>query len=444
MQSKKDKLFPLIWPIFVELLLTTLVGNVDQYMLSYYSQEAVYAVGNANQVLNLLIVLFNVINLATIILASQYTTSFQQKRTNVVYSLTVLINLFCSMIISFIIIVFGRSIFTFMKVPPELLDTTLDYAYAVGGFIFFQGIYMGYSAIFKTKKMMHITMKMSMMVNMLNIGFNFLLINGIGPFPALGALGAGIATTISRFVGMLLCIYFIHKKTDVRLRKEYIHPFPFLELKKMLGIGLPSAGENISYSLSQTTILRIINTFGAVYITNAKFYVTMFQWISIIYSVAVSQVAQIIVSRSIGAGNFDEANRRIKKTWLFGVCTGVTLATFVWLFGDRLVGLFTKDMRTISLAKTLFLVDIFLQIGKCTNICLVRSLQATGDTKFPVMLGIVVMWIVAVGGSFIFGIVLGWGLVGVWIAMALDEIIRGICFFIRWRSGVWKKFDLIH
>ncbi len=170
----------------------------------------------------------------------------------------------------------------------------------------------------------------------------------------------------------------------------------------------------------------------------------MFQWVSVIYSVSVSQVAQIIVSRAIGAGDTEGANSRIKKTWLFGMCTGVIMAVIVWFFSDKIVGLFTPDERTVALAKQIFFIDIFLQLGKCTNVCLVRSLQATGDTKFPVMLGIVVMWVVAVGGSYLFGIVFNLGLIGVWIAMASDEIIRGICFLIRWRSGVWKKFDLIH
>jgi putative MATE family efflux protein len=444
MGKKKEKIFQLTWPILVELLLTTLVGNVDQYMLSDHSQEAVYAVGNANQILYLLVILFNVVNLATMILASQYTASLQPKRTNTVYHLTVFINLIFGLIISLIIVVFGRNIFTFMKVHEDLMEMTLGYAYAVGGFIFFQGLHMGISAIFKTKKMMKTTMHISIAVNIFNIVFNYLLINGIGPIPTLGAVGAGIATTISRFVGLVIGIYFLYKKTDFRIKKKVLFPFPFLEFRKMLGIGLPSAGELISFSLSQTTILRVVNMFNYLYITNTKFYVSMFQWVSVIYSVSVAQVAQIIVSRAIGAGDIEEANNRIKKTWLFGMSIGVTMAVIVWFFSGNIVGLFTDDANTIDLAKKIFFVDIFLQFGKCTNVCLVRSLQATGDTKFPVMLGIVVMWIVAVGGSYLFGIVFHLGLVGVWIAMALDEIIRGICFLIRWRSGAWKKFDLVH
>lgn len=443
MKSKEDRLFHLIWPVFIELILTTLVGNVNQFMLSSYSQEAVNAVGNANQVLNLLVVLFNVVNLATMILASQYIASNQGKRTNVVYSLTVLINLVFSVIISAAIVLFGRNIFTFMKVSEELMDMTLGYAYAVGGFIFLQGLYMGFSAIFKTKKLMKTTMKISIAINIFNVGFNLLLIHGVGPIPALGAVGSGMATSISRFAGLILCIYFLYRQTDFRIRKEYFRPFPHLELRKMLSIGLPSAGENISYSLSQTTILRVINMFGQMYITNVKFYVTTFQWISVIYSVAVSQVAQIIVSRAIGAGDIEEANRQIKRTWLYGMVTGVVLATLVWFFSDKLIGIYTSDEKVLTLAKQIFFVDIFLQIGKCTNVCIVRSLQATGDTKFPIVCGIIVMWIVSVGGSYLLGSVLGLGLVGVWIAMAADEIIRGICFLIRWKSGVWRKFDLV-
>ena len=165
---------------------------------------------------------------------------------------------------------------------------------------------------------------------------------------------------------------------------------------------------------------------------------------SVIYSASISQVAQILVSRSIGAKDLEDANVRIKKTLIYSIGIGVLMSTVVYLLSEPLMSIFTHDPRVIELAKTLMFIEIFLEFGKCGNVALVRCLQAAGDTKFPVLIGIIVMWIVAAGFSYILGVVCGLGLVGVWIAMAADEIIRCIIFFIRWKKGSWKKFNLLN
>ena len=88
-------------------------------------------------------------------------------------------------------------------------------------------------------------------------------------------------------------------------------------------------------------------------------------------------------------------------------------------------------------------IEIFLEIGRCANLTFVRSLQATGDIKFPTIVGIISMWTVAVGLGYLLGIKGNLGLVGLWIGMALDEIIRAIIFFFRWKKGVWKEIRLV-
>ena len=88
-------------------------------------------------------------------------------------------------------------------------------------------------------------------------------------------------------------------------------------------------------------------------------------------------------------------------------------------------------------------VEIFLEIGRTINIIMVSSLQAAGDIKFPVTLGIISNWTVAVVLSYVFGIVLDFGLVGIWWAMAIDEILRGVIFIFRFKSGAWRKKNLL-
>lgn len=88
-------------------------------------------------------------------------------------------------------------------------------------------------------------------------------------------------------------------------------------------------------------------------------------------------------------------------------------------------------------------IEIFLELGRAANIVLFRSLQTAGDIRFPICLNVTTVWVVAAGGGYLLGVVLGWGLPGVWIAMASDEIFRGVVSFFRWKSGKWRSKHLI-
>ena len=109
------------------------------------------------------------------------------------------------------------------------------------------------------------------------------------------------------------------------------------------------------------------------------------------------------------------------------------------LFAEPLFGVFTQDPRIIALGKQILFVEIFLEIGRCFNIVLVRNLQAVGDVKLTVSVGIASQWIIAVGVAWLLSVPAGLGLVGIWIAFAIDENVRAVILYLRWKHGKWKK-----
>lgn len=439
--NKPASMVKLVWPIFVEMILTMLVGNVSQYMVSSYSQDAVAAIGNANQIINLLLIMFSIISMSTTILVSQYIGSNNKEKISIIYILSIFVNLIFSAIIITIILFYTDSIFKFMKVPEAILADATIYIKLVGGFIFLQGLIATFSAIFKSNRMMKDAMFISIAINIFNVIGNLLLIHGFGPIPAMGVAGSAIATNISRLIGVILFIVLFIKKFDTKISLKLLKPFPRTELSKLLGIGLPSGGEGLSYSLVMTSLLKIVNVFGT-FVINTKVYASTFAWFAYMYSAAVGQASQVVIGNYMGAGEVDKVDHRVKKTWINSVLIAVAMATILFLFSDFLFGIFTKDPRVLALGKKIMFIEIFLEMGKSTNITLVRSLQATGDIKFPMMVGICSMWVVALGLGFFLGVVCHLGLVGVWIGMALDEDIRGIIFIIRWKQGKWKNIRL--
>lgn len=440
--NQKGYLQKMIWPIFIELILQMLVGNVDQIMVGKYSANSVGAIANANQIMNLLIIIFSVICTATTIIISLYLGAGDKKKVEQTYTLSIFVNFIFSLIISFVFLVFGRQILEWLKVPYDIIGETESYIKIIGSFIFLQSIYLTFGAILRSNTFMKYSMIVSFIVNAINIGGNFILINGFGNIPAMGVAGAAVSSNISRFIGVIVIYIIFRKKTGAKLRLSHIYPFPFGEFKKLMGIGIPSGGESLSYNLSQIAIQRMINTFGSA-IISTKAYASIFANFSYVYGAAVSQAGQIMVGYLIGAGDVENTEKRVWKTLRIAMITALVISVTIFFVSDYCFGFFTDNREVIELGKKIMFIDIFLELGRSCNMIFVRALSAAGDIKFPITLGIINVWLVAVLGGFILSEVFGLGLVGIWIAMTADECIRGIVFIFRWKSGVWKNKKII-
>lgn len=440
--NKNTSLFLLTWPILVELLLQMLIGNVDQMMISRYSQNAVAAIGNVNQIMNLLIITFNIITMATTIMVSQYLGSNNREKVSEVYSLATYTNLFFSAILG-VLMVFGHGpMFKMMGMPAELYSDATIYIVIVGGLIFLQGVFMSYAAIFRSNGLMKQTMIISFVVNFINIIGNFIFLNGLFGIPKLGVTGVALSSVLSRLIGLIIVMIIFKRKLDAKISISYLRPFPKDTFKSLLKIGLPSAGESLSYNIAQMWILSCVNRMGT-YVIATRVYSNMIASFSFIYSSAISTATQIIVGHLVGAGDIDDADELVLKTLKPTVLVSIVMSVILFLCSDFIFGLFTQDPVMIALGKQIMFVEIFLEIGRTFNLVIIRSMQAAGDIKYPVTIGIISMWGVAAFLSYVFGVVLGMGLVGVWIAMALDELLRAVLVYRRWKKGKWRGRALV-
>lgn len=443
MQEKSQRsLFSMTWPIFFELILQMMVGNVDQFMISRYSQNSVAAIGNANQILNVLLLAFSVISLATTILVSQYRGAKDTRRVGQIYSLALLTNFIFSLVITMILLCFNRQIFTWMKVPAEVLQESSTYITIIGNFIFLQAIALTFSAIFRSNAWLKEALSISVVVNMLNIIGNAMLIRGFGSVKPMGLAGVAISSNFARAVGIVIYILIFLRRSDIPIKFKNLKPFPWKQEMKLLSIGLPAAGESLSYSSAQMCILRFVNTFGTQVITTS-IYSKMFAILSYIYTSAVAQASQIMVGYMMGARQIDEVNRRVVSTVKIAMVISLTMSTLLFLSSDLLFGFFTPSQEVLRLGKLILLIDIPLELGRAVNMVIIRSLQAAGDIRFPVISGILCVWGVEVTLSYFLGVHLQLGLAGVWMAMAFDEVFRASIYIWRWRKGHWRRMQLI-
>lgn len=427
----------LAWPIFFQSLLGIALGYVDTVMLSNYSETAVGAIGNANSIIGFLTLAFTIISSATGIMVSQYLGAGKKEEMNKIYTVALAFNLVLSGVISLIVFLFSRPLLVAMQVPSEMMSDADMYMKIVGGTIFTQALLNAFNQIFSSHGKTVYGMIIAFAMNILNICGNYMFL--YGPLQALnlGASGVAVSTCISRVVALIAAIIYFYNVIKGRIGIKYLIPFPFDILKRLLRLGIPTAGENISYNFSQLVLTAFVNTMGIVAI-NTKIYANMLSMFTYMIALAAANATQIIVGHSVGASNYDFAYKRVMKTMRFSLVISISVAVINWLAAPFTFSLFSSDENVVALGSAVMLVAVFLEFGRTTNIVIINSMKAAGDVKFPTMLAIFSMWGLSVLIAYILGIVLGMGLVGVWIGMAADEIFRGIVVFIRWRKGTWR------
>jgi len=438
----KKNLISLIIPIFFELLLVTIVGNIDTIMLGYYSDEAVGAIGGITQLLNIQNVIFSFINMATAILTAQFLGAKDYKRVKQVISVSLVLNVLLGLILGGIYLFFWESLLQKINLPAELIGIGKYYFQMVGGLCILQGIILSCGAILKSHGRPTETLIINVGVNILNIIGNAFFIFGWLGMPVLGPTGVGISTVISRGIGCVAAFYMMCKYCNFTFKKKYIKPFPFKIVKNILSIGLPTAGENLAWNVGQLMIVAMVNTMGTTIIAS-RTYLMLISSFTMTLSIALGQGTAIQVGHLVGAGEIKEVYHKCLKSLKIAFIFAFVTTSLVFLFRKPIMSIFTTNPDILKASLKIFPLMILLEMGRVFNIVIINSLHAAGDIKFPMFMGITCVFTVAGLFSYLFGISLGWGLAGIWLANAMDEWIRGLAMYFRWKSKKWQNKSFV-
>lgn len=437
-KSVRRNLARLAVPIFIETLLIMMLGAVDTVMLSQYSDNSVAAVGVVNQLVMFAFLIFEVINIGTSVLCSQYLGAKMQKNMVQVVGVSLVLNLVFGLLVSAALHYGATFLLSLMGLRAELMDYGVDYMEIVGAFAFFQAISLTISASLRSADKAVYPMLVTVVVNVLNIIGNYSLIFGRFGMPALGVEGAAISTAFARGVSMVILFVILFRKHISRFPLSYFRPFPFAELRNLLKIGIPSAGENMSYSFSQVILTYFINMLGNEALATRTYVVNMVMFVYL-FAIAMAQGGAICIGHLVGKKKIRAAYLLGKYVMRISILVSLVLSCIWALMGHALFGWMTDNPEIVRLGTVILFVDVILEVGRAINIYATNALRATGDVNYPFYVGFAVQWSVAVGCGYLFGIHWGWGLVGMWCAFLLDENIRGIIFVQRWNSLKWAR-----
>jgi len=434
--DEKTPLMLLAGPMFLELFLNTMVNNVDTLMLSHYDEYAVGAVGNANTIMFMMNILFNVIATATSVVVAQYLGAKRFDKMNMIYTLSVIVNFVIGVFFSVAFCAANPFIMKFLHVSPEMRPYSMVYLYIVGGGGFLMALYGVMLQILRCNGYPKIGMYVTLAINVINIGGNYLFLYGpLAPLN-IGVAGVAISTVVSRLIAVIAVFAFFFVKKIGKISLKYMKPFPGKLLGKMIKIGLPTAGENLTYNLYQTTLLSFVNAMGNDSV-NARAYCNMLISFAMIFSNACAMSTQIITGHLVGAGKEETAYKRVFRTLLTSMPITIMLASINAVFCRYTLQIFTQNENIIALGQMIMIVDIFVEIGRCLNMTFVCSLKAAGAYIFPLIMGLLCNWGLGLTTGWLVGVYMGVGVAGIFAGTATDECIRGLIVMYYWYKKKW-------
>lgn len=433
----KRELVSLTLPILVETLLIMTLGAVDTFMLSRHSDESVAAVGLANQMITFTFIIFEVINLGTSVLCSQYLGARLRDRMETVVGVSLVVNLIMGVAVSAGLYLYASEILTAMGLEGSMLAEGVGYMEIVGAFAFFQALQLTLSAVLRSNNKAVYPMMVILVVNCLNILGNYSLIFGKFGAPALGVQGAAISTATCRMVAMVILAVIVFRTTVRRFPVHIFRHWPRQEFRNLMKIGLPSAGEQMSYSCSQLVIAYFITSLGMEALAARTYCVNIIMYVYL-FSIAISHAGAICIGHLVGAGRWEGAYLMGKYVMKVALIWTLIFSFLIALSGPAIMTTLTSNPQIIAFGVAILWIDVVLEIGRPINILFVNVLQAAGDVNYPFYVGLVWMWSVAVVCAYLFGITFGFGILGMWWMFALDENIRGVVFIRRWNSRRWQ------
>ena len=433
---KKLSVISLAIPILIESVLRNLMGTVNVFLLSAYSDEAVAAVGVANQVMNVVVIMFNVVCAGTAVVVNQALGGKRYKEAARTAMNAIFVILCVGVVISSVLILMGKTFLIWLGLDKTLLPDGATYLTMVGGASIFLGCSTIIGNILRCYGNARTPMVVVIITNLINIIGGYIVVYRPFETPLHGVFGIAVVRVLSELIGMLLAALML-SRAGLNLSLKDMVRFDRRQLARILRVGFMSGAEGISYTLGQVVTTSFITALGTAALS-AKVYVQNVDYYAYVVGYSIGQATQIIAGHRLGAGEFDEAFYFIKKAHKRVIFSNFLFGVSLYFLAGPVIGLFSSDPQVLEYAKSLLFIDIFIHLGRSFNHTYNFGNRAAGYVGIPAIIAAVSIWSFNVGLGGIL-VAAGVGIQGLWIGQAVDEWTRGLSMCAVWHSRKWEK-----
>lgn len=432
----------LLCPLVIEQLFVMLVGMVDTAMVSSVGEAVVSGVALADMVNFLVITVLTALTTGGAVILSQYLGNGQPDKASFsAGQLMTVSTLFSTGIMTVCVLFRGPILHLFFgTVETDVMDAALTYFLVTACSFPFLGIYNAAAAQFRSMGRTNLTMYVSLMMNVVNISGDFI---GVSLLHA-GVLGVAVPTLVSRGLAALaMSGLAFQAKYPISLSWRNILTWEWETVVRILRIAVPGGVENGLFALGKVLVTSVVSQFGTVQIA-ANGVSNSINQIAIIVVSAVNLAMIPVVGQCVGAQAYQQAEYYTKKLMKVSYCSTAILGGAVCLSLPLILRFYPLEPETLRLAALLIVMHNLMAIAlHPTSFNLANSLRAAGDVRYTMYVGVLSMIIFRLGSAFLFGVVLNWGVIGVWIAMGMDWLARSVAFVLRYRHKTWQTFRAI-
>ncbi|MDY4829286.1 MAG: MATE family efflux transporter [Campylobacter sp.] len=445
-KAKELSLRSLALPIFFDMALKTLSVTLNVFMVAHVNVLLVGAMSAGNQVFTLFITIFSFLSIGCSVVVAQ---SLGAKNANLALRaihISITLNAFLGLVSTAFIYFFTKEVLALLNVPDEIFKDAYEYLHYMCLALFLAGIGIVVASILRVKNMANYIVIVSLITNAIVLLGNayvlgFLSFLGLNE-ESLGLKAVAMVAIVAHFSGLLLLILFLIYKAKVHIHLGLFFKLTLSVVSKILKVGLPSAGENLLWFGQYMVAFAFIGLLGAASLSVQSIYFQISTYVFLVCT-SVSMACEVIVGHLVGARRYDEAYKKAFYALKIGVGTTWVIVLGFWIFKEQIMDLFDLSGEIRDIMRPLFTLSLILESGRGFNIIMVNSLRATGDARFPLIMGIIFMWGVSLPVGYICGIVLELGIVGVWAGFCVDEWGRAIANTLRWRSRKWQNKTLV-
>lgn len=435
MFTNKD-LRNLIIPLFIEQFLLMFVGIADTFVVSFSCEADVSGVSLVTSFNTVLIFLFTALSSGGAVIISQYIGSKNEKAASRSTGQLLMISTVISVVMAALILVFHTQLLRllFGKIEPDVMATCESYLWLTTLSLPFLAIYDAGAALCRSIGKTNVTMNISLVANVINV-----IGNCVGVFALkMGAAGVAWPSLISRVLSAVaVTVYCFQTKNPVRYQIADIFAWDSELLKKVMGIALPNGVENGVHQLVKVAL------FGTYQIAANGVAQSIWSLASIM-GLAMAPVYTTVIGQCMGARDVDAANFYFKKLNKITLVLSVLWNALIFAITPLIVRYSAISPEAKDLVIWLVLVNnIFNGLAYPFAGSLGNGLRAAGDVKFTMIVSITLTIAARLFFSALFGMWLGWGVIGVAIGMSIDLVFRGAIFIWRLKSQKWTQFRLI-
>ena len=432
-------------PSVMELVLISLINNIDTMMVGTCGDTAIAAVGLVSQPRMLLLALFFALNIGVTALVARRKGQGRQADANLVLRNALVVIFLLSIIVTALAQLFSRNLMTMAGAKEDTIDLADTYFRITTSVLPFNVLTLCISAALRGIGNTRTTMVVNITSNLVNIIFNYLLIGGRLGFPQLGVTGAAIATALGIVVSFFLCIFVIIP------RRNY-HPFLCFNkgdswkldsetLRSIFSVGGNAMLEQAALRFGFFVYARICAGLGT---DPFAAHQIACQFLNLTFSFAdgIGVAGTSLVGQSLGRKRPDLAMIYGRVSQRMAIVVSMTLFSLLIIFRYPLVGLYTQTPHVVEMAAMLMIMVAIFQPLQTSSVVISGCLRGAGDTRFVAFIMIMCVSIIRPLLAFTSVNLLGLGLMGAWSASIIDMAIRLFTVNHRFNTGKWTSIKV--